>query len=97
MVHLVKQCIWHVSSLQRFLLNTENSYVENWNSLYTSCQLQAILKVIIIMSTTHVVHIQLEIRRQFISEGSLFVTDSVALQRCIELASYDGPAQEYRA
>jgi len=49
------------------------------------------------MSATHVVHIQLEIRRQFINEGSLFVTDPVALQRCIELASYDGPAQEYAA
>lgn len=30
----------------------------------------------------HVVHIQLEIRRQFINEGSLFVTASVALQGC---------------
>lgn len=97
MVHLVKQCIWHISSLQLFLLNTENSCVENWNSLYISCQLQSILKVIIITSTMHVVHVQLEIRRQFINEGSLFVTDSVALQRCIELPTYDGPAQERRA
>lgn len=82
MVHLVKQCTWHVSNLHLFLLNTENSYAENWNSLYTSCQLQSILKVIIITSTRHVVHIQLEQRRQLLNEARLFVTDPGALQRC---------------
>lgn len=86
----------HFQSSSFFLLNTENSCVENWSSLYTSCQLQSILKVIIITSAMHVVHIQLEIRRQFINEGSLFVTASVALQGCRSQRAC-GPAREHGA
>lgn len=87
MVHLVKQFTWHVSNLHLFLLNTENSCAENWNSLYTSCQLQSILKVIIIASTRHVVHIQLEKRRQLLEEGRLFVTDPGLCRDALALQS----------
>lgn len=81
-------------SVQLFLLNTENLSVENWNSLYTSCQSQSISKVIIITNTMHMVRIQFEMRRQFRNEGSLYVADPLAVYRCIELVS-NGPSQEH--